>query len=172
MLTRDISIWLDNYDDIFSDFDPRPYSERVLSDDFLTEVRKVCKEKEEGINEFHLLLPPNKRSSETETIIVKRLQAHFKKNYHQYKQYNQIRRKKVSFILFTGMALMLWASYLSSLNSRNLLLNALLITIEPSGWFLAWYGLDEIFYKSKERKNELQFYTIVAKSKVSFSSIL
>ena len=53
MLTRDISIWLDNYDDIFSGFDPKPYSERVLSDDFLTEVGKVCKEKDEGIDEFN-----------------------------------------------------------------------------------------------------------------------
>ncbi len=171
MLTRNISIWLDNYDDIFSDFDPRPYSERVLSDDFLIEVRKVCKEKDEGIDEFKLLLPSHKRSNEKEAIIVKRLQAHFKMNYHYYKKYNKIKRKKIGLILFAGMILMLWASYLSSLNSRNLFLNAILIMIEPSGWFMIWYGLDEIFYTSKERKNDLQFYKIVAKSKVSFSTI-
>lgn len=37
----EISIWLDNYDDIFSDFDPRPYSQRSLSDDFLAEAKKI-----------------------------------------------------------------------------------------------------------------------------------
>ena len=46
-LLRDISIWLETYDDIFSDFDPKAYSERVLSDDFLVEIRKVSYEKKE-----------------------------------------------------------------------------------------------------------------------------
>jgi hypothetical protein len=36
----EISIWLDSYNDIFSDFDSRPFSERTVSDDFLSEVRK------------------------------------------------------------------------------------------------------------------------------------
>ncbi|MBI2151367.1 hypothetical protein HYU21_01420, partial [Candidatus Woesearchaeota archaeon] len=30
-----ISLVLDSYDDIFSDFDPRDYSEKALSEDFL-----------------------------------------------------------------------------------------------------------------------------------------
>lgn len=171
MLKRNISIWLDNYDDIFSDFDPRPYSERVLSDDFLTEVRKVCKEKEEVIDDFVLLLPANKRDQKMEELIVKRLQAHFKKNYHQYEQYFKTGRKKNALALVIGMLLMLSASFLSSLNSHNLFLNALLVMIEPSGWFLVWYGLDEIFYKSKEKKTELHFYKILSKTKLSFSSI-
>ena len=39
-----IFLWLDDFDDIFSDFDPRPYSARELSDDFLDEVRKIAAE--------------------------------------------------------------------------------------------------------------------------------
>ena len=31
----EISLLLDSYTGIFSDFDPRPYAERTLSDDFL-----------------------------------------------------------------------------------------------------------------------------------------
>ena len=34
-----ISLILDSYDDIFSDFDQRDFSERSLSDDFLIECR-------------------------------------------------------------------------------------------------------------------------------------
>ena len=30
-----ISLVLDSYDDLFSDFDPRDYSQKALSDDFL-----------------------------------------------------------------------------------------------------------------------------------------
>lgn len=37
----EISIWLDSYNDIFSDFDSRPISLRSLSDDFITQVKKT-----------------------------------------------------------------------------------------------------------------------------------
>lgn len=171
MLLRDISIWLDNYDDIFSDFDPRPYSERVLSDDFIFEVRKVCKEKEEPINELKLLMPADKRNNEQEVIITKRLHNHFKKNHHQYEeQYRRSFRKGILFTLI-GMILMLAASYLSALRSSIFHINVLLVISEPSGWFLVWSGLDTIFYTSKQNKREFDFYNKLSKSKIAFFSI-
>ena len=33
-----VSLWLDTYEDIFSDFDPRPYGQRALSEDFVAEA--------------------------------------------------------------------------------------------------------------------------------------
>ena len=45
----EISLSLDNYDDIFSDFDPRPFSQRALSDDFLIEAKKASRDKVSGI---------------------------------------------------------------------------------------------------------------------------
>ena len=35
----EISLILDTYDDMFSSFDPRPYSQRALSEDFLSEAK-------------------------------------------------------------------------------------------------------------------------------------
>lgn len=171
MLTRTINIWLDNYDDIFSDFDPRPYSERTLSDDFLREVRKVCSETTDIANELILQLPDLKRNSEIETTLTKRLHNHIKQNDQRFRNLKKKIRKKAMLTLFIGLLLMLGAGYLSSLNSRNFLLNAILVMAEPTGWFLVWYGLDELFYRTKQNKNELEFYSIIAKSKISFSSI-
>jgi hypothetical protein len=34
--TEVISLWLATYDDLFSDFDPRSFTKRVLSDDFIS----------------------------------------------------------------------------------------------------------------------------------------
>lgn len=171
VMLRNISIWLDTYDDIFSDFDPRPYSERVLSDDFLTEVRKVCKEKEEPIHELKLLIPAHKRNADDEVIITKRLHNQFKKNDQLYeKQYIQVFRKGVLFTLL-GMLLMLAASYLSSLRSAVFHINVLLVISEPSGWFLVWSGLDTIFYTSKQHKKEFDFYSKLSRSKIAFFSI-
>lgn len=171
MPTRTINIWLDNYDDIFSDFDPRHYSERRLSDDFLAELRKVCSETEDNANDLILQLPAAKRNADTENILTKRLHTHIKQNYQRFKNRKRGIRKMATFTLFIGLLLMLGASYLSSLNSRNFILSALLILVEPTGWFLVWYGLDEVFYRTKQNKNELEFYRIISKSRISFSAI-
>lgn len=171
MLARSISIWLDNYDDIFSDFDPRPYSDRALSDDFLAEVRKVSKEREEHIGELKLLMPSDKRSGEQEEVITKRLHNHFRRNHAQYeRQYKSAFKKGLTFTL-SGMLLMLAASYLSAMRSEFFFIHVLLVISEPSGWFLVWSGLDTVFYTSKQSKKELDFYGKLSKSKVAFFSI-
>lgn len=171
MMLRDISIWLDNYDDIFSDFDPRPYSERALSDDFIIEVRKVCKEKEEMINELKLLIPDNKRNNDYEDVIIKRLHSHFKKYHHQNETYyNKLWKKGVLFAV-CGAMLMLSASYLSASGSKTFFVHLLLVIFEPAGWFLIWSGLDVIFFISKRHKRELNFYNKLSKSKISFFPI-
>src|ERR1035437_10528573 len=70
-----VSIWLDCYDDIFSDFDPRPYTERSLSDDFIAEAIKVSREKLVKISDFKLLIPAGKRNDEQQAIIINNLHA-------------------------------------------------------------------------------------------------
>ncbi len=65
----EISIILDTYDDIFSDFDPRPYSERALSDDFLIEANKASRDKASGQIELIFLIPQKMRNIESENLI-------------------------------------------------------------------------------------------------------
>lgn len=168
---HDISIWLDTYDDIFSDFDYRPFSDKALSDDFIDELQKVYREKEEVVNEVKLFLPEDQRNSEDEKIITKRLHTHFTNNHLQYKDLSRkLLRKGVLFTLF-GIIMMLIASYVSSLHSEILIINALLVIFEPAGWFLLWSGLDIIFDIAKQNKKELDFYSKLSKSKISFFTI-
>src|SRR3954469_17704523 len=74
----EISIWIDKYDDVFSDFDSRPFAERSLSDDFLREVQKMTSRKTNGNMrlKFHVL--DGQRSAESEAIIIDNLNAHFR----------------------------------------------------------------------------------------------
>lgn len=55
-----ISLILDSYDDIFSDFDPRPFSEKALSDDFLVECKRAARDKDRSVVELKLLVPTKK----------------------------------------------------------------------------------------------------------------
>ncbi len=164
----EISIILDTYDDIFSDFDPRPYSVRALSDDFLSEMKKATKEKE--IEDFELLfmIPKNKQNTEQEKIVRKRLHEYFKKHYHLQKSENQAVFQLALFLTSLGVLVMFLSTYISSLESTAMLMNFLLVILEPTGWFMTWYGLEQVFYKVPQKKEEIQFYEKMTKCKISF----
>ena len=48
----ELSIWLDSYDDIYSDFDSRQYLKRRVSEDFLYELKNAFRYKKEKINDL------------------------------------------------------------------------------------------------------------------------
>jgi hypothetical protein len=169
--SHEVSIWLDSYDDIFSDFDPRPYSERSLSDDFIAEAKKVSREKLLKINELNLLIPENKRNAEQESIIIKNLHANFTRHYNYlHHQSVKIKRKGILFILI-GIPFMAVASYFSYLNSPLLFINVLRITCEPAGWFFVWTGFDHIFLMANTKEGDINFYSLLAKTHIHFRSI-
>ena len=53
----ELNLWLDSYDDIYSDFDSRHYLKRRISEDFLYELRTEMKYKEHHAGDMVLLLP-------------------------------------------------------------------------------------------------------------------
>ena len=92
-----ISLILDSYDDIFSSFDARPYSEKALSVDFLAECKNAVRDKGEYEIEMRLLMPKDKRNFKEETTIKKRLKIHFGKHFVE-KEQEILKVKKEGFI--------------------------------------------------------------------------
>jgi len=168
---RDISIWLDSYDDIFSDFDPRAFSERNISDDFLYELKKVCRENKSPINQLKLLVPANNRNIENEKLIIKRLHALLKKNYHDFSEIVKIQKRNGFLFVLFGIVLMVSASYISLLKSENFAMNTLLVILEPAGWFILWTGLDDLKKSNRSQKVELDLFIKMAKCKIIFLNI-
>lgn len=164
----EISIWLDSYDDIFSDFDPSPYSERLLSDDFLTQAIKFSKNKGGHKMTLNLLLPASIRNEPNEKTIIKRLHSHFRDTYLQLKSEIKKSNQKGIILVLIGTALMITASYLSFMKRQEYSLHLLLVLFEPAGWFLLWAGLDHLVYQSKASKKEFEFYSKMAKSEIKF----
>ena len=100
-----ISLILEGYVDIFSSFDPRPYDQRALSDDFLDECEKILHDKKFPIVEIRLLVPDTKRSLADEEVIEKRLHLHF---LEQARQVRSERKKEMIYgILFIVGGLLL-----------------------------------------------------------------
>ena len=163
----EVSLWIDHYDDIFSDFDPRPYSQRGLSDDFLIEAKKFIKEKASGSFELLFLVPKAMRKPESENVIRKRLREHFKKHHHLLKQEMVKIKKKGALLTALGM-LTMFAAYLVSTFEQNMLMNLTFIILEPSGWFMAFIGMEHIFYETKNKKADVDFYTKMSTCEIKF----
>jgi hypothetical protein len=165
----EISLSLDTYDDIFSDFDPRPYSERALSDDFLNESRKAARDKPKTI-ELNFLIPEKLRNLGIEAKIKRRLKEHFKKHYLELEDEAKRVMKKGMAVAFVGFFLMILATMLYDLQDPSLPILFLRTMIEPSGWFMVWYGLDQIFYTKNQHRPEKEFYMKMSNANITFTS--
>ncbi|MDP1747739.1 MAG: hypothetical protein Q8L90_19345 [Bacteroidota bacterium] len=164
----EVSILLDSYDDIFSDFDPSAYSERTLSDDFIFQVKKISGNKSRSKLSLKLLLPANMRNETDEKAIIKRLHSYFK-NVHQVLG-SEVKKTKTKGLTLTGIgiAIMVAASYISFMKPEKYPIHFLLVLFEPAGWFLLWTGLDLLVFSSKETKKDLDFYLRMIKSEIKF----
>ena len=164
----EISLILDGYDDIFSDFDPRGYSVRALSTDFLHESERASRDK---VDHPHLLLltPEKTRNAQKEKIIKKRLKNHFKKHFHRIELHYKSTIRYGIYSALAGIACMFVAVYiLHYVISTSIWRDFLVVLLEPGGWFLFWEGLAQIIFESKKVKPELHFYSKMSTSKIKF----
>jgi hypothetical protein len=166
-----ISLKLANYDDIFSDFDPRPYSDRALSVDFLGEAKRASIDKPSGQIELRLMVPKRLRNRQMEGVIEKRLRNHFERHANKIKQQNKNIIRNGIIFTSSGIIIMLVASLILFTSSQsNIFTHFLIIMFEPAGWFLFWEGLDQVVFESKKTRPDLEFYEKMANSHINFLS--
>ena len=166
----EISLVLDTYDDIFSDFDPRTFDKRILSDDFLTELKRATKSNKSGVIELNFLIPLEQRKEETEIKIKKRLRDYFKKHYEEI-------RKDVDSFRGIGGAMIVFGLTLSVLSvlfvipneEGSIWLKVLMVLIEPAAWFTIWEGANKVFDTWKVMAPDLEFYKKMSKCEISFT---
>ncbi|MFA5856971.1 MAG: hypothetical protein WC867_06430 [Candidatus Pacearchaeota archaeon] len=157
-----ISIVLDSYDDIFSDFDPRPIIHKGLSDDFLYECRKASYGRE--AYEIRFMIPKRKRNPHEEIIIKKRMKEHFKKHLHEEEKKIKGIKKTGYWWVFLGSIILTISTLIYEINvdPDNKLLrfiwDLLFIISQPAGWFTFWEGLGKIFIHSKDNSQDHIFY--------------
>jgi hypothetical protein len=163
-----ISLILDTYDDIFSDFDPRSFSERALSDDFLLECKKAAHDKG-GEFELILSMPRNLRSINDEFKIKKRLREHFKK--HAVETENDTKKIKKEGLIWVGLGVIIMLVILFGMvKITNEFLLALFAIFEIPSWFFIWEGMGKIFFDSRKIDPEREFYSKMANAQIIFRS--
>ncbi len=166
----EVSLWLDHYDDIFSDFDPRPYSQRAISDDFVKEAKKVTREIKPGVLELRFLVPANHQKAEHENMIRKRLREHFRKHADIMKGEQKAAVRKGSMVTVTGFLLLIIAAWVHHNSGESFLWSLITVVLEPAGWFTIWTGLDAILFKSKQNLPEMEFYDKMSRAEIKFDT--
>ncbi|HET9056732.1 MAG TPA: hypothetical protein VFN30_07785 [Chitinophagaceae bacterium] len=166
----DINLWLDSYDDIYSDFDSRQYMKRRVSEDFLHELRSEMKYKGHRADNIMLLLPSEKRNENIEKIIRASI-SNFLNNQFQSQQ-EKCRKKLYSGVslLIAGIIVILTNSWINYLAHPSFIITTLRVLLEPAGWFLLWAALDFLFYDLGNLKKEKEFYKKISKMYINFKS--
>lgn len=165
-----ISLKLNSYIDIFSSFDPRPFSERALSVDFIDEAKRASRDKISGKLELRILIPKKLRDLQKEKVIKKRLREHFGKyTLAEKDKYKKILQTGWGFVL-SGILIMFLAAFFLYGDDQGRFYHFLLILFEPAGWFLFWEGLDLIIFEAKTIKPEYEFNDKLAKCDIVFYS--
>lgn len=166
---RTLSLWIDSYNDIFSDFDPRPFSERMISEDFIAQIKRASKEFRDKISVFKLLVPQGTQHEGSEKVIRRRLQSYFVSMHEQIADEMKNNRSRSLYFIVAGISLMLVSSYITYLKLSSFHFSVLLVLFEPGGWFLFWTGLDLFFSFSRSKKGETEFYSKLIDTHIEFT---
>lgn len=167
----EIGLSLDGYDDLFSDFDPRDYSQKALSVDFIDELKRASRDKDDGSIKLKFILDRKKRNNKHEVVIKKRLKKHF--NHHEAilkKQKRDVLKKGLTFVFFGVIIMLLATLIIFEYGERDIYSTFLVVLLEPGGWFLFWEGLNIVLFESKKVGPDLRFNEKMKKCKIEFVS--
>lgn len=165
-----IVIALDNYDDIFSDFDTGPYQQRLISDDFLKEIQKRYMESEKGDIEVKLSLPESLRDPKVESTIKKRIRGYF--NLQVKETESAIKKRRLTGILYLtiGFFFLALEYQLAEPGFIEAIPRAIGILLLPAGWFSMWNGLEYLIQIPEKMSEQKKLYTKFANAEYIFIS--
>lgn len=154
-----VDLALDTYDDIFSDFDPSPYSSRIISTDLISEIMRRHRETKEGEIEVRFSIPGDLRNRDDEEVIRARLRDYFQWQAEKVRGSLSGNRRKATALLFGGLGLVTLHRLLSeSLDQGtvNQIYKWFENPVELLGWIATWNGVDRLFLQKPEEQLERQ----------------
>ncbi|MEW6748783.1 MAG: hypothetical protein AB1295_03695 [Candidatus Micrarchaeota archaeon] len=158
-------ISLDGYDDIFSDFDYSPFGKRLLSEDFLSELRRRYSYTWKGDPIVNFTLPKARRSEKTESLIKKRIKDHFKSRVKEIERKTREKIRNGAVRVSIGIVLSFALFVVPELETvPALTIFSVLI------WYSTWSGLESILQASSTFKKRRAFAERFMKAEYNFAS--
>jgi hypothetical protein len=163
-----IRVSLNDYDELFSDFDGRSLNERLVSDDFLQELRRACLDRaSEGLT-LLLSLPRRARKAPVERVVRERLREHLSRQRRRLEERLGRDRALGGRLLALGVLLMFGAAWLHHASAGSFAASFVIVLLEPAGWFTFWEGLSLLLFRARDAGPELAFYRKVGGAQIRF----
>ncbi len=163
-----IHIALDNYDDIFSDFDISPYETRALSQDFVDELESRVGWKQKELT-IVFSLPKKERDPKIEKIVKKRISEYFEGKMRESDyELRKLERKGALFVVI-GIFFLICAIYVPSfIHSPRLADIVGDVITTPLGWFFTWTGLSMLIEEPADIRDDQYFYEKLKNANIVF----
>ena len=166
---KEISIILDVWDDIFSDFDPRPLDERALSQDFINELKKRYRETSKGDLLISFYAPKSLKDEQSEKMVIHRLRRYFKERALQKKRDIRHMWTRGGVFVLLGIVSLSSITMVSYFNLITEFTDKLLeILFVPLGWFGIWEGLLQVVNVSPMFAQEEMLYHKLSTAEYQF----
>ena len=166
---QEISIAIDSWDDVFSDFDPSPIDHRILSEDFLSELKKRYRETQRGEFVITIYAPASLKDEVTEKLVNKRLKQYFKFRHLSLQKEIALAIRKGSLFVVGGIASLSSLTMLTYFQMLDkLTLELIAIILMPLGWFGIWEGFSRIIEPAPLLKQDLELFGKLSKAAFKF----
>ena len=169
---KEIAIVIDTWDDVFSDFDPRPLNQRTVSGDFVDALKKRYQETRKGDLTITIYVPQSLRNLESEKMVSQRLKKHFRLIFLQKKK-DLMHRRLRGFIFvcigISALSFLTLATYFKFLSKLAIEISAIILM--PLGWFGFWEGLSKLVDTSPASIREEKFFEKLSKTSYRFKYI-
>ena len=159
-----IEIALDDYDDIFSDFDIREFDERIVSIDFMEEVLRRIRRINTCPKKLQILLtvPKYKRRKKVERVVRGRILDIFKQRFSIYSRRIDDMKRKGFIHVFIGLAILI----ITYAIHESIFSDFLLV---PS-WFFTWNGLDILINELPSFYRKRDIFSCLSNAKIVFKN--
>jgi len=165
-----IHMGLDSYDDIFSDFDPSPYHERLLSEDFIMEAKRRYAETKKGGLELRFSLPAKLRSQKTETLIKRRLKQYFQMKVKDSEDDIKKSRGRGLMYFGAGFVVLLSVAFVPGVEALKGVAHFIEILLVPIGWFGMFDGVELLIESPRKFEKEINFNRRLSEAAYTFFS--
>ncbi len=165
---KEIAIAIDSWDDVFSDFDPRPLTDRTLSEDFLNELKRRYVESTPGNYSITIFAPLNMKDEKSEKIVISRLKKYFKYGANTKLKEMQMERFHGTLLCLFGFISLAIVTFTAASKLIPLTKDLIALFFEPIGWFSFWEGLCKV---SDSRNPEGAFFERLAKADFKFKYV-